>query len=91
MARPRPRITRDSNIEFIVDKSGPRMVHYGTRYDEIARALGGYAELVEQPGDIRPALERAAAAVAGGKSALVNVVTDWSARATTAAFTVYST
>ena len=73
------------------DKNKPGRDLGYTRYDEIARALGGYAEFVEQPGDIRPALERAAAAVAGGKSALVNVVTDWSARATTAAFTVYST
>ena len=73
------------------DKNKPGRDLGYTRYDEIARALGGYAELVEQPGDIRPALERSAAAVAGGKSALVNVVTDWSARATTAAFTVYST
>ena len=71
------------------DKPGRELGY--TRYDEIARALGGHGELVEQPGDIRPALERAAAAVADGKPALVNVVTDWSARATTAAFTVYST
>ncbi len=62
-----------------------------TRYDKIAEALGGHAEFVEHPSDIRPALERAAAAVADGTPALVNVVTDWSARATTARFTVYST
>jgi hypothetical protein len=31
------------------------------------------------------------AAVAAGKPALVNVVTDWRARATTAPFTLYST
>jgi len=71
------------------DKPGRELGY--TRYDQIAAALGGHAEFVEQPGDIRPALERAAAAVADGKPALVNVVTDWSARATTAAFTVYST
>ncbi len=33
----------------------------------------------------------AAAAVADGKPALVNVVTDWKARATTTPFTLYST
>jgi hypothetical protein len=40
MARPRPRITRDSNIEFIDDKSGPRMVHYGTRFKEVVLPRG---------------------------------------------------
>ena len=43
------------------------------RYDKIVEALGGHGEWVEQPGDIRPAIERALAA---GKPALVNVVTD---------------
>ena len=62
-----------------------------TRYDKIAEALGGHGEYVEEPDDIRPALERAAAAVAAGKPALVNVVTDCKARATTAPFTLYST
>jgi acetolactate synthase-1/2/3 large subunit len=62
-----------------------------TRYDKIAEALGGHGEYVEEPDDIRPALDRAAAAVAAGKPALVNVVTDWKARATTAPFTLYST
>ena len=62
-----------------------------TRYDKIAEALGGHGEFVEEPADIRPALERAAAALGDGKPALVNVVTDWKARATTAPFTVYTT
>ena len=62
-----------------------------TRYDKMAQALGGYGELVEQPDAIRPALERAMAAVAKGQPALVNVVTDWRARATTADFTRYVT
>ncbi len=62
-----------------------------TRYDKIAEALGGHGEYVERPDDIRPARERAAAAVAAGQPALVNVVTDWKARATTAPFTLYST
>ncbi|MFN0300060.1 MAG: thiamine pyrophosphate-binding protein [Burkholderiales bacterium] len=62
-----------------------------TRFDKIAEALGGHGEYVERPEDIRPALERAAKAVAEGKTALVNVVTDWRARATTAAFTSYAT
>ena len=37
--------------------------------------------------DIRPALERAAAAVAAGRTALVNVRTDADARAQTVRFT----
>jgi acetolactate synthase-1/2/3 large subunit len=61
------------------------------RLDRIAETLGGHGEHVENPDDIRPALERAAAAVAAGKPALVNVVTDWRARATTAPFTLYTT
>ncbi len=41
-----------------------------TRYDQVVTALGGHGEYVDKPGDIRPALERAAGA---GKPALVNV------------------
>jgi acetolactate synthase-1/2/3 large subunit len=62
-----------------------------TRYDQIALTLGGHGEYVEDPDEIRPALERAAAAVAAGKPALVNVLTDFRARATTAPFTLYTT
>src|SRR3546814_6470695 len=55
-----------------------------TRFDRIAETLGCHAEYVEKPDDIRPALERAAKATAEGRPALVNVVTDWQARARTA-------
>jgi thiamine pyrophosphate-dependent acetolactate synthase large subunit-like protein len=61
------------------------------RYDKFAECFGGHGEYVEKPEDIRPALERAKKAVASGKSAIVTVVTDWKARATTTAFTRYST
>jgi acetolactate synthase-1/2/3 large subunit len=44
-----------------------------TRYDKVAEALGCHAELVSEPGELRPALERA---FASGKPALVNVLTD---------------
>jgi acetolactate synthase-1/2/3 large subunit len=44
-----------------------------TRYDEVVQALGGHAELVRHPSELRPALERA---FASGKPALVNVLTD---------------
>ncbi len=61
------------------------------RYDLMSEALGAHAEYVEKPDDIRAALERAAAANAEGKPAVVNVLTDWTARATTTAFTRYTT
>ena len=62
-----------------------------TRFDKMAEALGCHGEYVENPQDIRPALDRAAAAVAAGQTAVVNVVTDWRARAVTASFTSFST
>jgi acetolactate synthase-1/2/3 large subunit len=43
------------------------------RYDKVVEGLGGHGEFVEQPQDIRPALERA---FASGKPACVNVITD---------------
>jgi acetolactate synthase-1/2/3 large subunit len=59
-----------------------------TRYDKMAEALGCHAEYVEEPGQIRPALDRA---FKSGIPALVNVKTDYRARATTAAFSNYMT
>jgi acetolactate synthase-1/2/3 large subunit len=44
-----------------------------TRYDLAAQGFGCHAELVEKPEDLRPALERA---LASGKPACVNVMTD---------------
>ena len=57
-----------------------------TRYDIMAQGLGCYGEYVEQPEDIRPALERAQKKVDDGMVALVNVKTDYRARATTVRF-----
>ena len=59
-----------------------------TRWDKVAMAVGAHGEHVEKPDDIRPALERA---WASGKPAVVNVVTDYKARATTVRFSAYST
>ncbi|MCB1740937.1 MAG: thiamine pyrophosphate-binding protein [Gammaproteobacteria bacterium] len=73
------------------DKEKPGRDLGYTRYDKMAEGLGAHGEFVERPEDIRPALERAAARVDAGQTALVNVVTDWRARATTAAFTRYAT
>ena len=57
-----------------------------TRYEQMAEMFGAYGEYVENPGDIRPALERA---VASGKPAVINVITDPAARATTQSFSAY--
>lgn len=45
----------------------------GTRYDEVARALGAHGELVSTPAELRPALQRA---FASGLPSVVNVLTD---------------
>jgi acetolactate synthase-1/2/3 large subunit len=52
-------------------------------YEKVVEALGGYGERVEQPEDIRPALERAFRC---GKPAVVNVITDPRAGAITQDF-----
>ena len=44
-----------------------------TRYDEVVSALGCHGELVREPSELQPALERA---FASGKPALDNVLTD---------------
>jgi Thiamine pyrophosphate enzyme, C-terminal TPP binding domain len=43
------------------------------RYDKVAEAFGGHGELVTDPNEIRPALERA---FASGVPACINVITD---------------
>jgi acetolactate synthase-1/2/3 large subunit len=45
----------------------------GTRYDKVAEALGGHGELVEQPDEIGPALDRA---LGHDGLSVVNVLTD---------------
>jgi len=74
--------TADRNRE----KTGRELGY--TQFHKMAEALGCHGEYVEDPAQIRPALERAFNA---NCPALVNVLTDWRARATTAAFSQYST
>jgi acetolactate synthase-1/2/3 large subunit len=74
--------TADPNRE----KTGRELGY--TRFHQMAEALDCHGEYVEDPAEIRPALERAFKADC---PALVNILTDWRARATTAAFSVYST
>lgn len=60
-------------MEFIYGYSVAADLTPGTRYDSVVEALGGHGELVREPAELRPALERAFAA---GIPALVNVLTD---------------
>jgi acetolactate synthase-1/2/3 large subunit len=60
-------------MEAIYGYSVAAELRPGTRYDEVAAALGCHGELVSAPDELRPALERAFAA---GGPALVNVLTD---------------
>ncbi|MGE0823061.1 MAG: thiamine pyrophosphate-binding protein [Candidatus Binatia bacterium] len=59
------------------------------RYDQIAQSVGAYGELVEDPRAVRPALERAMKEVENGRPALVNVITEPTARAQTVPFASY--
>ena len=46
-------------MEFLYGYSVAAELRPGTRYDQVVEALGGHGELVERPGDLKPALERA--------------------------------
>lgn len=60
-------------MEFLYGYSIAAELQPETRYDEVVSALGGHGELVREPAELRPALERA---FESGKPALVNVLTD---------------
>jgi acetolactate synthase-1/2/3 large subunit len=60
-------------MEFLYGYSVAAELTPETRYDKVVEALGGHGELVREPGELRPALERALAA---SGPALVNVLTD---------------
>ena len=47
----------------------------GGNYADMARAMGGYAERVEQPADIAPAIQRARRATEDGRAALLEIIT----------------
>lgn len=57
-----------------------------TRYDKIVEAMGGYGEHVDNPDDLKPALERA---FASGKPACIDVAIDPRGMAKTGASTPY--
>ena len=60
-------------MKFLYGYSMAAELRPATRYDQIAEALGCHAELVREPAELRPALERA---FESGRPALVNVLTD---------------
>jgi len=60
-------------MEFLYGYSVAAELTPETRYDKVVEALGGQGELVREPAQLRPALERALAA---SGPALVNVLTD---------------
>ena len=62
-----------------------------TRYEKMAEALGCYGDYVDKAEEIRPALVRAQREVDKGRVAVVNVRTDYRARAGTLQFAQYST
>ena len=62
-----------------------------TRFDQMAEALGCHGEYRREAGGHPPGARARGAAVEGGQTAVVNVVTDWRARAATASFTSFST
>ena len=49
-------------MEFLYGYSVAADLRPETRYDQVAEALGCHGELVREPGELRPALERAFAA-----------------------------
>jgi thiamine pyrophosphate-dependent acetolactate synthase large subunit-like protein len=62
-----------------------------THYEKMGEAFGCYGEYVDTPEGIIPALERAQKQVDAGKVAIVNVKTDFRARAGTVRFASYAT
>jgi acetolactate synthase-1/2/3 large subunit len=48
----------------------------GMHYGLLGRAVGGHGERIEEPGEIRPALQRAWEAVCGGRVAVIDAVCD---------------
>jgi acetolactate synthase I/II/III large subunit len=60
-------------MEFLYGYSVAAELVPERRYDQMVEALGCHGELVREPAELRPALERAFSA---GRPALVNVLTD---------------
>ena len=61
------------NMPVAHEKYGAREV--GGDYADIARALGGWAERIEDPAEVAPAIRRAKAATEDGRPALLEFIT----------------
>ena len=66
-------ITVGQRAMYGEDRVTASLLNDSARYDQVVTALGGHGELVTEPSQIAPALERA---FASGKPACVNVITD---------------
>ncbi len=71
-----------NNSTMAIETASMRLSHerYSTRdlggnYAEMAHAMGGWAERVEDPGDVAPAIGRARQATENGEAALLEFVT----------------
>jgi acetolactate synthase-1/2/3 large subunit len=64
---------RIPQVGMFGEEKSPATLLAPTRYDEVVKAFGGHGELVTEPSQIRPALERA---VASKTVACVNVMLD---------------
>ena len=60
-------VAAKTRIHHGVDITGPN-------YADLIKPFGGHSERVEDPAELKPALERALAAVNGGTTALVDVI-----------------
>ncbi len=60
-------------MEFVYGYSVVAELQPELRYDQLVEVMGGHGELVRSPDEVRPAFERA---LASGKPALINVLTD---------------
>jgi acetolactate synthase-1/2/3 large subunit len=60
-------------MEFVYGYSVLADLTHGTRYDRLAEVFGCHGELVDRPGQLRGAWERA---LSSGKPAVINVLTD---------------
>lgn len=61
---------RRGQVSLFSEERAPATQLAFTRYDRIVAAMGGYGEYVEDPAEIRPAIERA---LASGLPSLINV------------------
>lgn len=77
---------RTPQIQMVGEERAVATTLAPTRYDKIVEAMGGYGEHVDNPDNLKPALERA---FASGKPACIDVAIDPRGMAKTGASTPY--